>query len=123
VVRYLADRIGVMYLGRVVEEGPAAELLAAPSHPYTRALLAARPDVDGTTERRVLVRGDPPSLTDPPAGCPFNPRCWLRHELGEPAACVELVPVPQPSAAHLSRSVACHFADQVSPVPTKEVSP
>ena len=122
VVRYLADRIGVMYLGRIVEEGPAAELLASPDHPYTRALLAARPDVDGTNDRGILVRGDPPSLTDPPSGCSFNPRCWLRHQLGEPAACVELVPALQPSPTHVSRSVACHFADQVPSALAKEVS-
>jgi oligopeptide/dipeptide ABC transporter ATP-binding protein len=122
VVRYLADRIGVMYLGRIVEEGPAADLMASPGHPYTRALLAARPDVDGTNDRSILVRGDPPSLTDPPSGCSFNPRCWLRHQLGEPAACVDLVPVLQPSVAHRSRSVACHFADQVPSALAKEVS-
>ena len=84
VVRYLADHIGVMYLGRLVEEGPAADLLASPGHPYTRALLASRPDVDGSNERGILVRGDPPSLTDPPSGCSFHPRCWLRHQLASP---------------------------------------
>ena len=123
VVRYLADRIGVMYLGRLVEEGPAADLLAQPHHPYTRALLAARPDVDGSNQRDILVRGDPPSLTDPPTGCAFNPRCWWRHQLSEPAACVELVPVLQPSAVAADRYVACHFADEVPSALAREVSP
>lgn len=78
VVRYLASRVAVMYLGRIVEEGPAADVLAAPSHPYTRILLAAAlvPDPDRQAAKlRTALRGEPPSPLNPPSGCPFHPRC------------------------------------------------
>ncbi|MDP9861532.1 MULTISPECIES: oligopeptide/dipeptide ABC transporter ATP-binding protein [Streptosporangium] len=74
-VRYLADRIAVMYLGRVVEEGPAAEVAGEARHPYTRALFSATPSLLGDTERIVLT-GPVPSATHPPSGCPFRTRCW-----------------------------------------------
>jgi len=109
VVRYLCDRIGVMYLGRLVEEGPASHALEAPSHPYTRALLSARPSVDADATP-ILMRGDPPSLTDPPPGCPFHPRCWRRAELGDPARCVDDVPALRPVAPGVT--AACHFASE-----------
>lgn len=78
VVRYLASRVAVMYLGRIVEEGPAADVLAAPSHPYTRILLAAAlvPDPDRQAAKlQTALRGEPPSPLSPPSGCPFHPRC------------------------------------------------
>jgi len=76
VVSYLADRVAVMYLGRIVEEGPVAEVLEQPRHPYTRALLSAVPTVD-TEARREIIRlaGDLPSPAKPPSGCHFHPRC------------------------------------------------
>ncbi|MEV4245144.1 ABC transporter ATP-binding protein [Streptosporangium canum] len=74
-VRYLADRIAVMYLGRVVEEGPAAEVAGEARHPYTRALFSATPSLLDGTERIVLT-GPVPSATRPPSGCPFRTRCW-----------------------------------------------
>jgi len=74
-VRYLADRIAVLYLGRIVEEGPAAEVAGAPAHPYTRALLSATPSLLSAGERIVLT-GRVPSATHPPTGCPFRTRCW-----------------------------------------------
>lgn len=74
-VRYLADRIAVLYLGRIVEEGRAAEVAGAPRHPYTEALLSATPSLLETTERIVLT-GPVPSATNPPPGCPFTTRCW-----------------------------------------------
>jgi peptide/nickel transport system ATP-binding protein len=74
VVEYLADEVAVMYLGRIVERGTVAEVLGAPKHPYTRALLAAVPTIDG--ERQVLrAGGDLPSPVAPPSGCHFHPRC------------------------------------------------
>ena len=75
-VRHLAHRVAVMYLGRVVETGPTAELFAAPRHPYTRALIQAAPRlVPGRPARGAAVRGELPSPLDPPPGCPFHPRC------------------------------------------------
>ncbi|MGW2151279.1 oligopeptide/dipeptide ABC transporter ATP-binding protein [Nonomuraea bangladeshensis] len=74
-VRYLADRIAVMYLGRVVEEGPTAEVAGHARHPYTRALFSATPSLLDDGERIVLT-GPVPSATHPPSGCPFRTRCW-----------------------------------------------
>ncbi len=76
VVRYMANRVAVMYLGRIIEEGPTQELFADPRHPYTRALLSALP-VDAPWERpeRIVLRGEPPSPLNVPRGCPFAPRC------------------------------------------------
>ncbi|MGQ0664713.1 MAG: ABC transporter ATP-binding protein [Pseudomonadota bacterium] len=75
VVRHLADRVAIMYLGRVVEEGPAEELFARPNHPYTVALLAEVPRLDTRRRRFTPVKGEIPSPLDPPAGCHFHPRC------------------------------------------------
>jgi oligopeptide/dipeptide ABC transporter ATP-binding protein len=81
VVRYMCDRTLVMYLGEVVEEAPSDILFRTPSHPYTRALLSAVPDVDkGLAARhgegsRIVLRGEVPSRLEPVPGCPFHPRC------------------------------------------------
>ena len=76
VVSYLADRVAVMYLGRIVEEGPVAEVLETPLHPYTRALLSAVPMIEPDTERAIIrLEGDLPSPSSPPPGCHFHPRC------------------------------------------------
>ena len=88
VVRSLCERVVVLYLGRVMEEGPSAAVLARPLHPYTRALLSAAPSIDpARRRRRILLDGDPPSPTSPPSGCVFRTRC--RHAT---AACAEAVP-------------------------------
>jgi len=76
VVSYLADRVAVMYLGRIVEEGPVAEVLERPLHPYTQSLLSAVPQIDPASRRKIIrLQGDLPSPAEPPRGCHFHPRC------------------------------------------------
>ena len=107
----LADRILVLYLGRVVEEAPKDAFFARPAHPYSIGLLAAskvRADTSGT--HRPLVVGDAPSVTDPPPGCPFHPRCWLYERLGRPARCREALPLLD--EVRPGQSAACHFAQE-----------
>ena len=80
VVRHMANRIGVLYLGRLAEVADAADLFANPRHPYTRMLLEAVPDIDMTGRKRKRVEGEIPSPIDPPPGCPFHPRCPLAND-------------------------------------------
>jgi len=85
VVEYIADRVAVMYLGRIVEHAPTARLFSAPQHPYTRALLQAVPQVDDPPGTFNRIEGDVPSPLTPPPGCHFHPRCPVsiercRHE-------------------------------------------
>src|SRR5207244_12868237 len=75
VVRHISDRVVIMYLGRVVESGPAAELFAAPNHPYTQALLAEVGKLEPKKRTFVPVKGEIPSPLSPPSACPFHPRC------------------------------------------------
>ena len=90
VVRHLCDRVLVLYLGRVMEQGPAAQVLASPAHPYTQALLSATPRLDPAARRqRILLHGDPPSPAHPPSGCVFRTRCPQAIP-----ACAEAVPPP-----------------------------
>jgi peptide/nickel transport system ATP-binding protein len=82
VVRYLSDRIAVLYLGRLMEHGEAETVFAAPHHPYTEALLSAVPSLDGTTDERIILAGEIPSPADPPSGCVFHTRCPRRLASG-----------------------------------------
>ena len=114
VVRHISDRIAVMYLGRIVEVAPSRELNTKPLHPYTVALLSAIPIPDPTVEarrRRIILTGDVPSPVDPPSGCRFHTRCWLRERLGNPERCSSEDPALRAMAS--GHEVACHFAESV----------
>ena len=91
---HLADRLGIMYAGRLVEEGPTREVFAAPRHPYTAHLVASLPRIGDTTPRKAL-EGSPPNLAAPPSGCRFHPRCPLAMERcrSEVPAMVNLTPM------------------------------
>jgi oligopeptide transport system ATP-binding protein len=104
VVQFLCDRVAVMYLGRVVEAAPAADLFARPQHPYTQSLLAAAPAIDPRRRRtQAPLQGDVPSPSKPPPGCPFHTRC-PRAE----ARCRSEVPALRPVAGSQHRA-ACHL--------------
>ena len=101
-VRFIADRICVMYLGKVVEQAPARQLFEHPHHPYTMALLDAIADLDPESTRTASLQGQPPSPVAPPAGCRFHPRCAYQEQVG--TICREHGPALQPlSTEHLVR--------------------
>ncbi|MDD5248423.1 MAG: ABC transporter ATP-binding protein [Rhodocyclaceae bacterium] len=104
VVDYLADEVAVMYLGRIVERGTTAQVLRGARHPYTQALLAAVPRIDGAAGERLLVPGDPPSPADPPSGCHFHPRCPRATEICRRD-------YPGPTALAAEHVVHCWHAD------------
>ncbi|MFE0253608.1 ABC transporter ATP-binding protein [Streptomyces sp. NPDC059010] len=109
IVRHISDRVGVMYLGRIVEIGGDTEIYDRPTHPYTQALLSAVPVPDPEARehrRRLILSGDVPSPTSIPSGCRFRTRCWKAQERCEREDPAHL-PVG-PAAGHLS---ACHFAE------------
>jgi peptide/nickel transport system ATP-binding protein len=104
VVEHVADRVLVMYLGRVAEVGPVEEIFGAPSHPYTRALLASRPSMDPARRRtEPPLKGDPPNPINPPSGCRFRTRCSLARAL-----CA--VETPELFSSNSMHDVACHAA-------------
>jgi oligopeptide transport system ATP-binding protein len=113
-VRYISDRIAVMYLGRVVELGPAAEVFDHPVHHYTRALLSAVPPPDPArreAREQIVLEGEPPSPANPPSGCRFRTRCWKASDV-----CAELEPQLQAHERSL-HDAACHFPHEQVPAP------
>ncbi len=107
VVEHISSRILVMYLGHIVESAPARELVAAPLHPYSRALLSAVPTLDAAGRKRIVLPGDVPSPLSPPGGCPFHPRCPRAQE-----RCRRERPVLRATAADGARSCACFFPEE-----------
>ncbi|MCP8940845.1 dipeptide ABC transporter ATP-binding protein [Alsobacter sp. SYSU M60028] len=110
VVRHIADRVAVMYLGRIVEMGPKDAIYRTPHHPYTQALLSAAPEPDpDRPSRRIILQGDVPSPTNMPSGCAFSSRCPLAQDICRQ----ERPPLRDELPGH---QVACHFA-RPNPIP------
>ncbi len=108
VVERLADRVAVMYLGRIVESTATPALFASPRHPYTVSLISAIPRLEPTaTRRRIVLAGEMPSPADPPPGCPFHPRC----PIARPRCSTEVPPLREVSTGHLA---ACHYPGELS---------
>jgi oligopeptide/dipeptide ABC transporter ATP-binding protein len=119
VVQYLSHRIGVMYLGRLVEEGPTEEVYREPAHPYTRALLSAVPQLDQTeegTRQRIILSGELPSPLNPPPGCPFHPRCPYKMEI-----CSRVF--PETTVLSAGHQVNCHLYPAKGGSPFNQVEP
>jgi oligopeptide/dipeptide ABC transporter ATP-binding protein len=116
VVRHMAERVAVVYLGRIVEEANTADLFRTPKHPYTRSLIAAAPRPDPTSRNlRAPVQGDLPSALNPPSGCAFHPRCAMAQD-----RCRTERPVLR---ALGTTRVACHFAEDVAATEVVDSAP
>ena len=111
IVRYLSDRVMVMYLGHVVELGTTDQVFAPPYHPYTEALLSAVPIADTSIEKRhIVLEGDIPSAMNPPSGCPFQTRCRWKSEVPGGLCDKEVPPVRMLAGGH---QLKCHLSDDV----------
>jgi len=122
VVQYVSDRVGVMYLGKLVELADVVELYARPRHPYTIALLSAVPNPDPRVrKKRLVLEGDVPSPANPPSGCRFHTRCWLRTRLGNPENCA----TDEPAFRDIGdgHRVACHYSEQITDATVAELVP
>src|SRR5204862_2105481 len=109
VVHHVADRVGVMYLGRIVELAPRHTLFATPRHPYTRMLLDAVPDLEMTGKSRTAVAGEVPNPLDPPAGCSFHPRCpYANERCRRETPLLKTAPLAEPGTGE----VACHAVEE-----------
>ena len=116
VVEHISDRVAVMYLGSMVELSESREIYRTPMHPYTIALLSAVPAVSPRgrdKRRRIILLGDVPSPVNPPSGCRFHTRCWLRRQLDNPERCVTERPAMRQIIGE--HEVACHFAEELLP--------
>ena len=121
VVRHISDRVGVMYLGRMVELGDEDQVYSRPTHPYTQALLSAVPVPDPTMRgkrEQIMLSGDVPSPANPPSGCHFHTRCWKAQDVCTKDT-PELEDRPDGVGAHLSR---CHFAEVRQVIETVDVT-
>ncbi|WP_416898523.1 MAG: dipeptide ABC transporter ATP-binding protein [Minwuia sp.] len=111
VVRYIADRVVVMYLGHIVEQGTTDQIFAPPYHPYTEALLSAIPIADTSVEKKhIILDGDIPSAMNPPPGCPFQTRCRYKDQVPGNLCETEVPPTKEVGPGHFSK---CHLADDI----------
>jgi peptide/nickel transport system ATP-binding protein len=107
VVRYISDKIAVLYLGRVVEFGDSNQVFGGPHHPYTEALLSSVPNIDGTVRKRIPLTGSVPSPSNPPSGCVLNPRCPRMAGSGVEGLCTTVEPeLKEVEPGHFMR---CHI--------------
>jgi peptide/nickel transport system ATP-binding protein len=116
VVEHISDRVAVMYLGSMVEVSESRDIYRLPLHPYTIALLSAVPPATPRRRehrRRIILLGDVPSPVNPPSGCRFHTRCWLRSQLQNPERCV--TDRPELRMLRDQHEVACHFAEELLP--------
>ena len=122
VIEYISDRVGVMYLGKMVELADVEVLYSRPRHPYTIALLSAVPNPDPRIrKKRLVLAGDVPSPANPPPGCRFHTRCWLRERLGNPENCA----TDEPAFGDIGggHQVACHWAGEITDATVGEFVP
>ena len=111
VVRYIADRVVVMYLGHIVEQGTTDDIFAPPYHPYTEALLSAIPIADTSVEKKhIVLEGDIPSAMNPPSGCPFQTRCPRKHQVPDNLCEREVPPMRDLGHGHHAK---CHLSDEI----------
>ena len=110
VVRYIADRVVVMYLGHIVEQGTTDDIFAPPYHPYTEALLSAIPIADtSVVKKQIVLDGDIPSALNPPSGCPFQTRCGHKSKVGDNLCERELPPIRDLGNGHVMK---CHLSEE-----------